>query len=186
MLTPALNIKNARLFYVFTCMIIAIGVGMISWPLACQFLPNAYASLDLKMEVDLRTIPCGRCVTVNWFGVPVFIRNRLLSEIRMARLTRICDLKDKYARNANKCECALAFDRNRCLSAVSENWLVLVAPCTHLGCIPSTTKVGWSCVCHGSNYDLSGRVISGPAPTNLGIPKCSYAVDTLVLGESAL
>ncbi|XXN13867.1 MAG: ubiquinol-cytochrome c reductase iron-sulfur subunit [Candidatus Hodgkinia cicadicola] len=180
---PILNIDNAKLLYAFTCVMFAIGASMILWPLACQFLPSAYASANPRMEIDLKTIPCGQCVTVNWFGTPLFIRNRLPSEIRSARRARICELKDKYARNDNLSARALAFDKNRCVDARSENWLVVVAPCTHLGCIPSVTKSGWACACHGSSYDLSGRVVAGPAPTNLNVPKCAYAIDTLILGE---
>ncbi|ATY93478.1 Ubiquinol-cytochrome c reductase iron-sulfur subunit [Candidatus Hodgkinia cicadicola] len=183
MLMPILNVDNAKLLYVFTCIIMSIGVGMISWPLACQFLPDAYMSINPKMEIDLRTIPCGHCIIVNWFGTPVFVRNRLLHEVREARRARICDLKDKYARNINVDSEALAFDRNRYLSAQSENWLVVIAPCTHLGCIPNVTKNGWSCACHGSSYDLSGRVITGPAPTNLSVPKCAYMSGSLILGS---
>ncbi len=48
--------------------------------------------------------------------------------------------------------------------------------------MPSVTKFGWVCACHGSSYDLSGRVTSGPAATNLNVPKCLYAVNTLILG----
>ncbi|XXN13654.1 MAG: ubiquinol-cytochrome c reductase iron-sulfur subunit [Candidatus Hodgkinia cicadicola] len=182
MLMPVLNIDNVELFYGFSCIIIAIGLGIISWPLASQFLPNAYASVDSKMEIDLRAICGGRCVTVNWFGTPVFVRNRLPREVRKARIVCIRLLKDRCARNANIDSKALAFDRNRCLDVRSENWLVVVAPCTHLGCMPNVTEHGWVCACHGSSYDLSGRVTSGPAATNLDVPKCVYAVNTLVLG----
>lgn len=121
MLTPMLNIDGVELFYGFTCIIIAIGVGIISWPLASQFLPNAYVSADSKMEVDLRAICCGRCVTINWFGTPVFVRNRRPREVRKARVACVRLLKDKYARNANINSSALAFDRNRCLDIRSEN-----------------------------------------------------------------
>ncbi|AUG33839.1 Ubiquinol-cytochrome c reductase iron-sulfur subunit [Candidatus Hodgkinia cicadicola] len=182
MLMPMLNVNNVELFYSFTCVTIAIGVGMISWPLASQFLPNAFVSVNPKMEVDLRAICCGQCVTINWFGTPVFIRNRLPREVRTARAACLRKLKDKYARNANINSNALAFDRNRCLDVRSENWLVVIAPCTHLGCMPSVTNCGWVCACHGSSYDLSGRVTNGPAATNLNVPKCVYAVSALVLG----
>ncbi|AHL31051.1 MAG: Ubiquinol-cytochrome c reductase iron-sulfur subunit [Candidatus Hodgkinia cicadicola] len=182
MLTPILNIDGVELFYGFTCVIIAIGAGIISWPLASQFLPNAYVSVNPKMEIDLRAIRYGQCVTINWFGTPVFVRNRLAREVRAARVVRIRELKDRYARNANINSNALAFDRNRCLDTQSENWLVVIAPCTHLGCMPNVTEHGWACACHGSSYDLSGRIASGPAHANLDVPKCLYAVNSLVLG----
>jgi ubiquinol-cytochrome c reductase iron-sulfur subunit len=55
-------------------------------------------------------------------------------------------------------------------------WLVVIGICTHLGCVPTERKnvtaseEGWLCACHGSRYDVSGRIISGPAPRNLDIP----------------
>ncbi len=140
MLAP--SVTDAKMLYAFTCTVVAISAGMISWPLASQFLPSAYASVNPRMEVDLKAIGSGQCVTVNWFGTPVFIRNRRAREIREARAVCVYNLKDKYARNGNIDVYALALDRNRCLDARSENWLVVVAPCTHLGCIPSVTDRG--------------------------------------------
>ena len=61
--------------------------------------------------------------------------------------------------------------------AKNPEWLVMVGVCTHLGCVPLGDKgdyKGWFCPCHGSHYDLSGRIRKGPAPTNLEIPKYEF------------
>ena len=64
-------------------------------------------------------------------------------------------------------------------------WLILIATCTHLGCIPSTLLKGdyggWFCPCHGSQYDTSGRIRKGPAPRNLEVPPYTFLSDTKVL-----
>ena len=62
--------------------------------------------------------------------------------------------------------------------AKNPEWLVTLGICTHLGCVPLTNKGnfegGWFCPCHGSHYDTSGRIRSGPAPTNLEIPEYKF------------
>ena len=58
-----------------------------------------------------------------------------------------------------------------------DEWLVMLGVCTHLGCVPLKDKgdyKGWFCPCHGSHYDLSGRIRKGPAPTNMEIPKYEF------------
>jgi ubiquinol-cytochrome c reductase iron-sulfur subunit len=69
-----------------------------------------------------------------------------------------------------------------------DEFLVLIGVCTHLGCIPMGSKMGqpkgdaggWFCPCHGSHYDKSGRIVKGPAPTNLAVPPYSFVSDTLI------
>ncbi len=82
------------------------------------------------------------------------------------------DLKDIMARNSNLDPYTLVFDRNRCIDKFSANWIVLIATCTHLGCLPENYINGWYCSCHGSRYDNVGRIIDGPASYNLQIPLC--------------
>ena len=61
--------------------------------------------------------------------------------------------------------------------------LVVVGVCTHLGCIPIANQgeyEGWFCPCHGSHYDISGRIRKGPAPTNLEVPPYEFVSDSLI------
>ena len=67
-------------------------------------------------------------------------------------------------------------------------WLVLVGVCTHLGCTPQASSMqdkqgdygGWLCHCHGSQYDVAGRVRVGPAPQNLAVPPYAFLTDTRI------
>lgn len=77
--------------------------------------------------------------------------------------------------------CPLQEDSQR---AKKPEWLVVVGVCTHLGCVPLPNAGdygGWFCPCHGSHYDISGRVRKGPAPYNLEVPEYSFIEDTKLL-----
>ncbi|KAG0100528.1 hypothetical protein BGZ93_010851 [Podila epicladia] len=131
-----------------------------------DFLANMSASADVlalaKVEVDLNTIPEGRNVTIKWRGKPVFIRHRTADEIDEANSVNIAELRDP---------------QNDAERAVKPEWLVMLGVCTHLGCVPigeAGDYGGWYCPCHGSHYDISGRIRKGPAPLNLEIPAYSF------------
>ena len=73
-------------------------------------------------------------------------------------------------------------DEDRVKSGKDE-WLVMLGVCTHLGCVPLKDKGdynGWFCPCHGSHYDVSGRIRKGPAPTNMEIPNLNLLTITLL------
>mgnify|MGYP003685876591 CR=1 FL=1 len=72
-------------------------------------------------------------------------------------------------------------DLDRCQKP---EYLVLIGVCTHLGCVPINNAgdySGWFCPCHGSHYDISGRIRKGPAPLNMEVPPYSYIEDTKLL-----
>lgn len=138
------------------------------------FISSMSASADVlamaKVEVELNSIPQGKNVIVKWQGKPVFIRHRTPEEIQEANQIDIKALKDPQ----------LDADRVQ-----KPEWLIMVGICTHLGCVPigeSGDYGGWFCPCHGSHYDISGRVRKGPAPTNLEIPNYEFHDDTVVIG----
>ena len=70
--------------------------------------------------------------------------------------------------------------------AKNPEWLVMLGVCTHLGCVPLDQKGdynGWFCPCHGSHYDISGRIRKGPAPTNMEIPEYKFVdANTIKIG----
>lgn len=139
------------------------------------FLESMSASADVlamaKVEVKLSAIPEGKNVIVKWQGKPVFIRHRTQDEIAEANKIDITALRDPQN------------DSDR---AKNPEWLVMLGICTHLGCVPigeSGDFGGWFCPCHGSHYDISGRIRKGPAPLNLEIPEYEFSdPETLVVG----
>ena len=72
----------------------------------------------------------------------------------------------------------------RCLAWAALQYLIVVGICTHLGCVPiagAGNYNGWFCPCHGSHYDISGRIREGPAPYNLEVPEYRYLDDKKVI-----
>ncbi|KAF7725136.1 ubiquinol--cytochrome-c reductase catalytic subunit rip1 [Apophysomyces ossiformis] len=139
-----------------------------------DFLANMSASADVlalaKAEVDLASIPEGKNVTIKWRGKPVFIRHRTADEIAEANNVNVQELRDPQQ------------DSER---AKKPEWLVMLGVCTHLGCVPigeAGDFGGWYCPCHGSHYDISGRIRKGPAPLNLEIPEYTFQEDKLIIG----
>lgn len=131
-----------------------------------DILSNMAASADVlalaKIEVEMGAIPEGKNLIVKWRGKPVFIRHRTADEIDEANAVDVKSLRDPEQ------------DSDR---AKRPEWLVMLGVCTHLGCVPigeAGDYGGWFCPCHGSHYDISGRIRRGPAPLNLEIPEYDF------------
>jgi ubiquinol-cytochrome c reductase iron-sulfur subunit len=150
----------------------AVGGALALWPFISQMNPDAGALALSSTEVDLAPIKEGQAVTVQWRGKPVFVRHRTKKEIEEAKAVALRSLPDPQLDAAR-------------VKKGSEQWLVLVGVCTHLGCIPKGQAAGdvkgdyqgWFCPCHGSHYDSSGRIRKGPAPRNLEVPTYSFLDD---------
>ena len=162
-----------------------VGVAISFWPFIHQMNPHAGTPSAESVEVDLQAVAPGQAIGVTWRGKPISIRHRTEDEIRIARTTRMSDLVDPFARNAALPESTHATDENR---TVHERWIVVVALCTHLNCVlkPTVTldsadEGGWFCPCHAARFDLSGRVRSGPAPTNLAVPPYTFKNRSLLI-----
>lgn len=177
--------------HIFGAATAVVGGGAVLWPLVHQMNPDASVLALSTKEVDLSAVPEGQAIKVMWQGKPVFIRHRTAEEISEAEATPLAALKDPVARNANLSGKADATDDNCTTGASGEakpEWLILVGVCTHLGCIPLGTSAGenrgdyngWFCPCHGSHYDLAGRIRKGPAPENLEVPPYEFVTDTVV------
>jgi ubiquinol-cytochrome c reductase iron-sulfur subunit len=159
-----------------TTAITAFGVAALAWPFIDQMSPAADVLALSTTEVDLSKVDVGQSITVIWRGSPVFVRRRTVEEIKAAEEVNLGDLKDPQP------------DSERVKPGKAE-WLILVGVCTHLGCIPQGQRSGdnrgeyggWLCSCHGSQYDTSGRIRTGPAPENLAVPPYSFMGDTVVL-----
>lgn len=122
-----------------------------------------------SVEVTLSNIAPGATAIVKWRGKPVFIRHRTEAEISTAE----SDDGSPALRDPE-------LDSTR---RSKPEWLIVIGICTHLGCVPFANAGnygGWFCPCHGSHYDLSGRIREGPAPRNLEVPEYSFVSDNIV------
>lgn len=132
--------------------------------------PTAKVLALADIEADISGVVKGDVMTVKWRGKPVFIKHRTDEEIAEARATDISVLRDPET------------DAERCKKP---EWMIALAVCTHLGCVPLSNageyKGGWFCPCHGSHYDVSGRIRKGPAPLNLEVPKYKFLEEGKVL-----
>ncbi|WOL03760.1 hypothetical protein Cni_G12480 [Canna indica] len=141
--------------------------------LILKFVLSMSASKDVlalaSLEVDLSSIEPGTTVTVKWRGKPVFIRRRTEDDVQLANTVDLSSLRDPQS------------DSER---VKNPEWLVVVGVCTHLGCIPLPNAGdfgGWFCPCHGSHYDISGRIRKGPAPFNLEVPQYAFLEENKLL-----
>lgn len=156
--------------YVATGAVGAVGTAAVVWPLIDQMNPDASTLALSSIEFDVGAIEEGQSVTIKWRGMPVFVRHRTSEEIDVAKAVPLADLKDPET------------DAQRVLEG-HEEWLIMIANCTHLGCVPvgeAGEFDGWFCPCHGSHYDTAGRIRKGPAPKNLVVPPYEFMSDTLV------
>jgi ubiquinol-cytochrome c reductase iron-sulfur subunit len=157
--------------YVATATWGALGAAATLAPLIGQMNPDASTvAAGAPIEVDLAPIQEGQAIKVFWRGKPIYVERRTKKEIDEARAVNVASLPDPQTDQAR-------------VKEGHEQWLVLVAICTHLGCIPLAHQGnygGFFCPCHGSQYDTSGRIRRGPAPQNLAVPPYAFLSDTKI------
>jgi len=151
--------------------------------------PSARAeAAGAPVEVDISKMQPGEQLTVKWRGKPVWIVRRTKKNIEdlPSNDPKLVDPKSEVPQQPAYCE-----NEDR---SIKPEYLVLVGICTHLGCSPTYRpemapadlgpdwKGGWFCPCHGSTYDLSGRVFKGvPAPKNMVVPPYHFVSDSMIL-----
>jgi ubiquinol-cytochrome c reductase iron-sulfur subunit len=159
----------------------SVGIGFAAYPFLASLQPSAKAAADGgPVQVDLSPLQPGERITVAWRGKPVWVVRRTAEALRrMASVEWLAELRDPQSEVATQ---QPAYARNATRS-IRDEYFVAIALCTHLGCVPlyepqpgdargSRPWVGgFFCPCHGSRFDLAGRVVKNvPAPTNLVIP----------------
>ncbi len=168
---PSTNPKDVSRRKFLTDMTTAMGVAgatCAAVPFVKSMAPADNVKALASTEVDISDIAEGETKTVIWRGRPVFIKHRTTTEINASR-------KDDTA--------STLLDPQKDSARVKdEKWLVAMAVCTHLGCVPMDGGEydGWICPCHGSQFDASGRVRRGPAPSNLEVPPYEFLSPTMI------
>ncbi len=172
-----------------------IGAGAVIWPFIDSMNPSAdVLAAGAPIDIDVSKVATGQQIVVLWRGAPILIVNRTPDALKTLEspglVSRLSDPDSKvhqqppYAENWHR--------------SVKPEYAVLVGICTHLGCLPNYRPTpdpaspapdwpgGYFCPCHGSKYDLAGRVYSGvPAPYNLPVPPNRFVDDkTLRIGEN--
>lgn len=191
------NIDTGKRRFLTAAASVVGGVGAIAVaiPFVVSVAPSAKAeAAGAPVLVDISQLEVGQLLTVEWRGKPVWIYRRspevletlptLFDELRDPG-SEVASQQPEYARNDTR--------------SIRDEVMVLVGICTHLGCSPTYRpelapddlgeewKGGFFCPCHGSKFDLAGRVYQGvPAPINLEVPQYHFQGDnTVIIGEDA-
>ncbi|MBD9358241.1 ubiquinol-cytochrome c reductase iron-sulfur subunit [Methylomonas albis] len=172
----------------------AVGAGYLAVPFLSQMQPSAKAmAAGAPVDVDISKMEPGQLIRVAWRGKPVWVLNRT-PEVLSTLATLDSKLADPVSNESMQPD-----NSKNPLRSIKPEIFVAVGLCTHLGCSPTFRpeiapndlgpdwKGGFFCPCHGSWFDLAGRVYRGvPAPTNLEIPPYRYETDNLiVVGEES-
>ena len=190
------TVDNSKRRFLTTAASVVVGgagAAAVAVPFVLSMLPSAKArAAGAPVEVDISKLEVGQLMTIEWRGKPVWIFNRSsesLLELPILNEQLVDPESDTSSQQPAYCK-----NENR---SIRDNIAVLVGICTHLGCSPTYRpelapadlgpewKGGFFCPCHGSRYDLSGRVFKNmPAPKNLVVPPYHFLGDNrIVVGE---
>ena len=163
------EVHRRDFLHIATASLAGVGAAAVAWPMIVQMNPAANVKALASIEVDLSPVEVGQVIKVKWQGKPVFIRRRTEEQIAQMEAVDADALPDPE-RDSERVQ--------------QSEWLIALGVCTHLGCVPVANSgdfQGWFCPCHGSHYDMSGRIRKGPAPKNLEIPPYQFVSDTKIL-----
>lgn len=188
------EVDAARRRFLTTAASVVGGVGLAcaAFPFLASWAPSVRSrALGAPVKVDISKIDPGQKITVAWRGQPVFIIHRTAQSLQGLNSRAI----EEQLRDPTSQESQQPKYIDNAYRSIKPDFLVLIGICTHLGCVPlykpelGSIEAGWEggffCPCHGSKYDMAGRVYKGaPAPLNLPIPPYHFASDTLmVIGD---
>lgn len=184
------DLRRRRFLTAATTVVGGAGVAAAIVPFVTYMTPSAKArAAGAPVEVDISKLEPGKKMTIEWRKKPVWIVRR--TEQNLADLAGLNDtLADPDSQIPQQPTYVTGDAR-----AIKPEFAVMVGLCTHLGCSPTFRpemgaadmggaewKGGFFCPCHGSKFDLSGRVYAGvPAPTNLVVPPHKYLTDNVIL-----
>ncbi len=191
MTDSSVDVKRRKMLTVATSSVGAVGAAFAMVPLISSMGPSARAkAAGAPVEIDISDLKPGQMLVQEWRGKPVWVVRRtpaMLASLKTVEgsladpASDTIDQQPAYAQNAHR--------------SIKEGVLVVLGICTHLGCAPSEKFAtgeasgvsadwagGFYCPCHGSKFDLAGRVfLNVPAPTNLVVPPHKYLDDNKIL-----
>lgn len=192
MSADGVDIKRRRVLVAATSAMGAVGAGFVAVPFISSMQPSARAkAAGAPVEADISKLEAGQLMRVKWRGKPVWIVSRT-----QAMLDALPDLDSVLSDPESMQSEQPSYCKNP-VRSIKPEYFVAIGICTHLGCSPTFRpdvspadlgpewKGGFFCPCHGSRFDLAGRVYQGvPAPLNLVIPRHQYLSNTdLLIGE---
>lgn len=184
--------RDRRTWIAITCGAGAVGGAAVAVPFVSTFAPSERAkAAGAPVRVDVSAMAPGEQLTVEWRGKPVWIVRRTAEQLASLKQTDALVADPNSERTAYPTP-DYAKNQHR---SINPEYLVAVGICTHLGCSPSTKfetgaqpslpadwQGGWLCACHGSTFDLAGRVFKNkPAPDNLEVPPHMFLSSTTIL-----
>jgi ubiquinol-cytochrome c reductase iron-sulfur subunit len=181
--------KRRRVLIAATSAVGAVGVGFVAVPFISSMNPSAKArAAGAPVQADVSKLEPGALLRVKYRGQPIWVVHRTdkMLEALPTMDPKLVDPGSEVPQQPEYCA--------NSTRSINPKFFVAIGICTHLGCSPTYRpefapddlgadwKGGWFCPCHGSKFDLAGRVFKGvPAPTNLVIPKHMYINDTNIL-----
>ena len=152
-----------------------VGGAWLLFPLISQMAPSADVLAASSTEVDIGAIAAGQSIKTTFRKQPLFVKRLTPEEIAAAKKDDGASMRDPQTLAERTKE-------------GHEDILITMGVCTHLGCVPLGAAEGenkgdfggYFCPCHGSHYDVAGRIRKGPAPLNLMVPEYSFKSDTVV------
>ncbi|HXU93311.1 MAG TPA: ubiquinol-cytochrome c reductase iron-sulfur subunit [Gallionella sp.] len=193
-MTEHVDRSKRRLLIAATTAAGGVAAAGAATPFVLSLMPSERAkAAGAPVEVDVSTIPPGMMISVEWQGKPVWVVHRT-----QEMLDLLAKHDDDLADPASSVPQQPSYCQNKYRS-IKPEYLVVLGVCTHLGCSPTYRPEvapadlgekwvgGWFCPCHGSRFDLDGRVYKGvPAPTNLIVPPHKYLSDgRLLIGDDS-
>ena len=185
--TPPADVSRRRFLTYATAGAGAVGGAAAAWPFLAYWAPSERAkAAGAAIDVDISKLEAGAVMSGGfWRGKPIKVLRRTPEQLAGLKAIE-GKLRDAASAESDQPK----YTQNEARS-IKPEYLVFVSSCTHLGCAPAYQpeveggKGGFFCACHGSTYDLAGRVYKGvPAPKNLEIPPHRYAKDTVMrVGE---
>lgn len=186
-MTDDVDQKRRHFLTVATAVTGGVGIAFAMVPFISSLKPSARAlALGAPVEVPVGSLEPGEMIRVMWRGRVVYVLRR--DSDMLSRLSEVADwLRDPDSENEEQ-QPAFAVNQYR---SMKPEFLVVEGACTHLGCAPIPQLQvgpaddwfgGFFCPCHGSRFDLAGRVYKGvPAPTNLRIPPYRFIREDIIM-----